>query len=62
MDVSSIKLTLNGTAVTPQEVTRNGAFVYVAYTPDPARTNPENAFTLEFKDTNGLTTQASRAP
>lgn len=57
VDLASIQLTLNGTPVTPQEVTRTGTRIYLVYTPDPARTNPQNRFTLEFKDTEGQTFQ-----
>ncbi len=55
VDPASVKLTLNGAAVTPQEITRTGSKVYVSFTPNAARTESQNALTLEFKDTAGLT-------
>ena len=55
VNASSIKLSLNGTQVTPQEIQRTGSKVVVAYTPNAARVNSKNLIGLEFLDSAGTT-------
>jgi hypothetical protein len=55
VNASSIKLSLNGTQVTPQEIQRTGSKVVVAYTPNAARLNAKNLMGLEFLDSAGTT-------
>lgn len=50
---ASIKLFLNNTQVTPQEQQRVGTKVFLAYSPNAARPNPQNIIRLEFLDSGG---------
>ncbi|MFN0126846.1 MAG: hypothetical protein ACKV19_09205 [Verrucomicrobiales bacterium] len=50
---SSLKLFLNNTQVTPQEIDRVGSKLFVAYTPNASRPSSQNAMRLEFQDSGG---------
>ncbi|HWB05428.1 MAG TPA: hypothetical protein VG796_20510 [Verrucomicrobiales bacterium] len=55
IDLATLKMTLNGAAVTPQSMVRSGKKVTVTYTPNASRTTLLNVVGLEFKDTTGFT-------
>ena len=54
VSISSVKMTLNGTAVVPQSITKSGGQISVLYNPNASRTSKDNLVGLEFKDSAGV--------
>jgi len=51
--ISSIRLTLNGAAVTPQSIISTNGNIAIQYEPNATRQNPTNAMTLVYRDGTG---------
>jgi alkylhydroperoxidase/carboxymuconolactone decarboxylase family protein YurZ len=51
---SAVKLYLNGTAVVPQKVAKNGGVITLAYSPNATRQDKNNLVRLEYTDSTGV--------
>ncbi len=51
---SAVKLYLNGTAVVPQKLAKNGGVLSLAYSPNASRTTKDNLVRLEYTDSTGV--------
>lgn len=51
---TAVKLYLNGTAVVPQKLTKNGGVIMLAYSPNATRPDKNNLVRLEYTDSTGV--------
>ncbi len=55
VSAAGVKMFLNAAAVTPQQVSKNGAYLSVGYDPNANRKEPDNLVHVEYTDSAGAT-------